>query len=98
MKTEFYSLDDFTVSNASLELYFSDNSESNNLKRERMSKLLKIAFDKELTQRQRDCVTMYYVKNKKVNEIAKIMSIQPSTVYKHIRAGMKSLKKAAVYL
>ena len=90
-------MDDIQTTNASLAVYLSENTPKDP-KRARMSKILKIAFKNELTKRQQECIFMYYVKKKKVPEIAKILSISPSTVYKHISTGIHTLKKVAVYL
>ncbi len=97
MKRRIYSFDEFSDSSFSLSAYFSDKR-SSDPKRQRMKKLLNIAVKNELTERQRKCITMYYKNNMKVAEIAKMLSITPSTVYKHISAGIKALKKVVLYL
>lgn len=99
MKTKIYSLDEYSINNASVAAYFSEiNCNCSDPKRKRMSRLIKIAFKNELTQRQRDCITLYYTKNKKVTEIAEIMSIKPTTVYKHLHSAIRALKKVVPYL
>lgn len=66
-------------------------------KRKRMEQLLKKAVQYELTDRQKDCITYYYYRGMRVDEISKLMGIRPTTVYKHLKAARKALKKCAVY-
>ena len=66
--------------------------------RGRMKKLMGIAIKNELTERQRECIRMYYYENKKVCEIAEYTGIRPTTVYKHLKLGRNALKKCTAYL
>lgn len=97
MRIKKYSFDEYTTNNASIALYLSAQ-ETDDPKRNRMMKILKTALQNELTQRQRECINMYYMENRKVKEISDIMSIKPSTVYKHLKTGLNALKKASLYL
>lgn len=96
MRTIVEWLGDREISQASLSAFLQDDVPKDT-KRERMKKLLKIAIKQELTQRQRDCIIMYYIKRKKVCDIAETLEIKPTTVYKHLRKGRAALKKAAAY-
>ena len=71
---------------------------SNNAKIQRMKKIMNIALENELTQRQRDCIRMRYFENLPVKEIAEKIGIKPATVYKHISKAICAFKKCAVYL
>ncbi len=76
----------------------STNDSTNCDKRKRMKKILKVAMTNELTARQRDCIYLRYFQKLKAEEIADELDISKATVYKHIRLGMRSLKKCAAYL
>ena len=51
----------------------------------------------DLTNRQRDCILMYYYDNMKMKDIAKKLSLSPSTVTRHIKAAKVKLKNIAKY-
>lgn len=78
--------------------HFFEEENCNNPKIERMKKILYIGIETELTQRQKDCLTMRFLESKKVKEIADILCIRPTTVYKHIKMALKILKKCGKYL
>ncbi|MBQ9461482.1 MAG: hypothetical protein IJU51_06165 [Clostridia bacterium] len=67
-------------------------------KRKRMEKIISTAIENELTDRQKDCLRYYYYDGMRVDDIAGIMGLRPTTVYKHIRLAKKALKKCAAYL
>ena len=71
---------------------------SNDARIQRMKKIVSIAMENELTQRQRDCIRMRYLENVSVKEIAEKIGIRPATVYKHISRAMCIFRKCAVYL
>lgn len=64
----------------------------------RMEKLLNTALRRELTERQRQCITYYYFERKKVEEIAALLHIRPTTVYKHLKRGREMLRNCVCYL
>ena len=66
--------------------------------RKRMKKVLTTAIEQELTERQRDCLRFYYNEGMKVKDIAQMMGLRPTTVYKHLLLAKKTLKKYAAYL
>ena len=59
----------------------SRSTDEPNPKIERMKKIVRIAMETELTQRQRDCINMRFFEGKKVEEIADILCIRPATVF-----------------
>ncbi len=79
-------------------LQYSSVTMSKSEKRKRMESFLRIALDKELTERQKDCVRYYYFEQMHVDDIAEILGLKPTTIYKHLRLAKKALKKCAVYL
>lgn len=78
--------------------HFFEAEDCDNPKIQRMKKIMYIGIQTELTQRQKDCLTMRFFESKKVKEIADILCIRPTTVYKHIKMGLKTLKKCGKYL
>ncbi len=75
---------------------FSSNG-SNSLQIENLKKVLFLALKFELTDRQRECITMYFLENRKIPQIADELSLSCSTVSRHITAGKKKLMKLAKY-
>ena len=96
MLTKILSFDDQLDRESSYQDYITGEM-LNSERRSRMEKLLKKAIQHELTERQKDCITYYYYRGMKVADISELMSIRPTTVYKHLKAGRKALKKCAVY-
>lgn len=74
------------------------NDNSNDARIQRMKKIMYIAMENELTQRQRDCIEMRYFENMPVREIAARIGICPAAVYKHISKAIGVFRKCAVYL
>lgn len=75
------------------QLKYSTNNES----RELMKKILSKAILDELTEKQRICVTYYYLAGKKEKDIAYELGLNPSTVSRHISAARKKLRHIASY-
>lgn len=95
MKNPILSLDTQIEEQISVKQYYSEGETDLH---KRMKRLIGIAFRKELTQRQKECIRMYYYENKKVSEIAEYTGIRPTTVYKHLKSGRDALKKCTAYL
>lgn len=70
---------------------------TNSADRARMKKFLNMAIDKELTEKQKHCLTEYFFNGKRMYIIAKEMNLNPSTVTRHIKAAQKRLKNIASY-
>ncbi len=70
---------------------------SNRPERERMKKILARAIRHELTDRQRDCITMYYLEGIKMKDIAVMLHLSKSTVSRHIKSATRKLQKVASY-
>ena len=75
----------------SLSLHGADNRPE----RARMKRIMIRAIKYELTDRQRDCVSMYYLEGMKMKDIADVMHLSKSTVSRHIQSAMRKLRKVA---
>ena len=64
---------------------------------EKMKKHLYKAFEIELTQKQRYCITQYYLCNRKMKDIADELHVNPSVVSRHISRGISRIKKTLPY-
>ncbi|MDD5952790.1 MAG: sigma-70 family RNA polymerase sigma factor [Oscillospiraceae bacterium] len=51
----------------------------------------------ELTQRQQECVRLYYFEGMKLNQIAELLGVQPSTVSKHLKKARRRLERVMTY-
>ncbi len=86
------------ITQISLESFMEENCELNSDIRTRMRKLLMAGIENELTQRQRDCMQMYYFEKLDIADIASQLHIRPTTVYKHLKLAKRALRKCAAYL
>ena len=64
---------------------------------ERMKRILARAIRYELTDRQRDCITLYYLEGMKMKDIAGMLALSKSTVSRHISAATRKLRQIASY-
>ena len=88
----------FDEENANLIAYsLSLQGADNRRERERMKRILLRAIRHELTDRQRDCVIMYYLEGMKMKDIADRMKLSKSTVSRHIQSAIRKLRKVASY-
>ena len=77
----------------SLSLYGADNRPE----RARMKRIMMRAIRHELTDRQRDCVNMYYLEGMKMKDIAAALNLSKSTVTRHIQSATRKLRHIASY-
>lgn len=70
---------------------------SNRRERDRMRAILIRAIRHELTDRQRDCITMYYLEGMKMKDIAAALKLSRSTVTRHIQSAARKLRRVASY-
>ncbi len=75
--------------------YDFDCSENNSGEILRMKKILNKAIINELTDRQRYCICEYYLNGRSMKNIAGELSLNPSTVTRHIKSAEARLKKIA---
>ncbi|MDO5124657.1 MAG: sigma factor-like helix-turn-helix DNA-binding protein [Eubacteriales bacterium] len=71
----------------------SDNSEDI----VRMKRMVLKAVNRELTALQRFCLVNYYLYKVPMKDIAKELSVNPSTVSRHIKRATEKLKHIADY-
>lgn len=91
------SLTELLLSEASMDRYYTEQSNELSRKR-RMKDLLRKAISLELTERQRNCLVLYYYEEMPVKDIAARIGIRATTVYKHLRTAKTILRHFAVYL
>lgn len=71
---------------------------TNKDERLKMAEFIRTAMQIELTQRQRRCITEYYINGKSLKEIANELGLSSqSTVSYHISRGIKKIKKRVEY-
>ncbi len=74
-----------------------NNQEDNSKDRKQMLRILKKAMASELTDRQRLCLEEYFLRGRKMKDIAKSLNLSPSTVTRHIRRATEKLRHIAEY-
>ena len=77
--------------------YLANHGGNNRPERERMKRLLLRAIRHELTDRQRECLMMYYLEGMKMKDIAKSLGLSSSTVSRHIGSAVHKLRRIADY-
>ncbi len=99
MKTIIRNIDEREEKEMSLFAFLNNREDGgNDNQRKRMKRILKLAMENELTDRQKVCINMKFYLGMKVGEIADKLDIKPATVYKHIRKGIAVMKHCAIYL
>ena len=96
MRTKVYSLDTQRE-----DLYLQSLSaqrDDNSRDIEKMKNMLRNAMEYMLTDKQKKCITMYYFEHRNMNEIAKAMGVNKSTVSRHIKAASDNLKKLRAFI
>ena len=73
------------------------NDEDGNVKREQIIRAVNRAIRNELTERQRDCLTLYYFGDQTVEEIAQQYHLNRSTVSRHLKSARLRLKRVLQY-
>lgn len=77
--------------------YLYNRGGDNRPDRARMKRVLMRAIRHELTDRQRECLTRYYLEGMQMTEIARSLDLSKSTVSRHIAAATKKLRRIAAY-
>ena len=62
-----------------------------------MMAAMKVAIGQELTQRQMECLAMYFGERLTLKEIGLRLGIGKSTVYKHIETGKAKIRQVLMY-
>ena len=97
MKHQKISLNEEHDRNYSMKNFLAQQYDTGDPKHQRMKELLKAAIRLELTDRQKACIRMYYFEKMPVSDIANLLKIKPTTVYKHLKLARRSLKKCREY-
>lgn len=97
MKTRLQYFDEKNTSLLCFQHYRQKTGSVNSREVARMRALMLTALEKELTPLQKICLTEYIMHGTKQKAIAASLGLNPSTVCRHIAAGMKKLKHAAAY-
>lgn len=71
----------------------SDNSEKHRL----MLKILRKVISEELTERQREMITLYYFGRANIPQIAEILGVNRSTVSRTISRGRRNIMEKMKY-
>lgn len=77
--------------------YASRTGATNSKEIERMKKLMHRAINRELTERQKQCVVEHYFNEKSQRTVACELGIDESTVSRHLNAAKRKLKNIADY-
>ena len=77
--------------------YYCANKGGVSCGKDKMKKILQKAMREELTEKQRVCMTRYYLESKTIRVIATEMSLSPSTVCRHIQNARKKIRHIADY-
>ncbi len=88
-------LQDYLCDNAAYMAY--NLGETNASEINKMKRILSKAIRVELTENQRFCLIEYYIHGRKMKDIAESLSLNPSTVTRHIRMAKDKLRHIASY-
>lgn len=88
--------EEYVYDRASLLAYFAASSDSSRNK-PKMMKILMSAVHNELTEPQRFCLIEHYLHGRKMKDIAFTLSVNPSTVTRHIQRAIKRLRRITDY-
>ncbi|WP_099204699.1 RNA polymerase sigma factor [Scatolibacter rhodanostii] len=92
MKTRLLSFDELT-NHLSNEGKASDNQ----VQIQRMTSAMQWAIKNELTDRQKTCISLYFFEQKSIPQIAKALSLNKSTISRHLTKGKKAIQKVVSY-
>lgn len=96
MRNKYLSLNNFTESLIGISNYQKDMfSKDSDYKK--MLEVLVRAIDGELTERQKECVVLYYGRQLKLKEISLELNISESTVSRHLKKSRKRLAQVLKY-
>lgn len=74
----------------------SDHGHDNHARLDMLKRAMMNAVKSELTDRQRDCIIMYYFQNMKMKDIAATLCLSKSTVTRHIQSAKRKLRKTVM--
>lgn len=91
------SLDLFTESLASTQAYRRQTGESEGQRQRLMIAAVKKAMETELTQRQKECIQLYYFDQKTMKEIGLLLGIGEPCVSRHLKRARHRLATVLHY-
>lgn len=80
------------------ESYFNGNGNTNTEKRKKVIATINQIMENELTEKQREYITAYYINGEKQQAIADRYGVNNSTVSRTIQKGMRKLQKIGRYI
>ncbi len=96
MRNRKVSLNNFTESLIGIS-NFKESCFSENNEYKKMLEILVKAIDGELTNRQKECVLMYYGRQMSLKEISSKLNIDQSTISRHLKKSRFKLEKILKY-
>ena len=78
--------------------FFNGGGDSNEEKRKKAIATIHKVIENELTEKQREYITAYYIDGEKQQAIAEKYGVHNSTVSRVIKAGMRKLKSIGRYI
>ena len=82
---------------AEMALYARQMAATNTEEHSRLKRNLLKAIREELTPRQREVLTLYYAGGKSIHEIAALLEVCPSTVFRTLKRAEKRLFRCLRY-
>lgn len=76
---------------------FTEEVNDNRRERERILQMLPVMIAGELTQRQQDCLRLYYFEGMKMYQIAQALGIQTPAVSRHLKRARNRLQNVLGY-
>lgn len=94
MRAKLISLDGWEEAIADLD---TTEQESNRAQLLQLQKLLRLAVEQELTDRQKECVMLYFYENLTEEQIGQRLGVGKSTVCRHLQKAKARLYRALKY-
>ncbi len=79
------------------DLYACETNTSNSFTIGILKNMIPVILEKELTDRQRECIELAYFKNMSQRQVAKKLGFTQPTVKKHIDSGCERMKNILKY-
>lgn len=76
---------------------FTEETRDNRAEREHLLRLLPTMITEELTQRQQDCVRLYYFEGMKMHQIAAELGVQTPAVSRQLKRARNRLQNVLRY-
>jgi len=97
-KNKTVALANFSESLAVNFIYKNKKYDSEDLEYKKLLKIVNKIIQEELTERQRECLLLYYLEEKKLVEISRMLKIHISAVQRHVKKAKKRIEKIVSYI